>query len=119
MMLSRFEEHVRAGLAGLNETLRTITTSAGVEIVRLDDAMLDLSLELHFGEIELSEFDRAVLAVVLIKGRSLRESGETDVNFCGLDSDLWPWEKQPRQGAELKKLYDDAGVRVYAGFTLT
>ena len=66
----------------------------------------------------LSEFDRAVLATVLTKGRSLRDSGETDVSFCVLDSDLWPWGKSGR-GAELKKLYDYAGVRVYPDFTLT
>jgi hypothetical protein len=78
-----------------------------------------MSLELHFKEVELSEFDRAVLATVLTKGRSLRDSGETDVSFCGLDSDLWPWQKktdQPRP--ELKKLYEDAGVRGYSDFRL-
>jgi hypothetical protein len=119
IMLSKFEGHVRSGLAKLNDTLRDITKVAGVEVLRLDDAALDMSLELHFKEIVLSEFDRAVLATVLTKGRSLRESGETDVSFCGLDSDLWPWKKksgEPRP--ELKKLYDDAGVRVYSGFTL-
>jgi hypothetical protein len=82
-----------------------------------------MSVELHFTEVVLSEFDRAVLATVLTKGRSLRDSGETDVSFCELDSDLWPWEKggkeirRPRP--ELKKLYDDAGVRVNPDFTLT
>ena len=82
--------------------------------------MLEMSITLHFKEIELSEFDRAVLAAVLIKGRNLRDSGEADVNFCDLDSDLWPWEKgSGRPRAELKKLYDDVGVWVYSDFTLT
>ena len=86
----------------------------------MDDAVLGMSLELHFKEIELSEFDRAVLAAVLIKGRSLRDGGGVDVNFCELDSTLWPWEKKNRQErAELKNLYDDAGVWVYSDFTLT
>ena len=80
---------------------------------------LEMSLELHFKEIELSEFDRAVLAVVLIKGRSLREGGEADVNFCNLDQGLLPWQKGGGPKAELKKLYDDAGVWVYSDFTLT
>jgi hypothetical protein len=72
-----------------------------------------MSLALYFKEIELSEFDRAILATVLTKGRSLRDSGETDVNFCELDSDLWPWEKKTRRArAELTRLYDDAGVWV-------
>ena len=40
--------------------------------------------------------------------------------FATLDSDLWPWEKKTgRPRAELKKLYDDAGVRVYSDFMLT
>jgi len=119
-MLSSFEGHIKSELERLNDTLRGITTAAGVEVVPLDGAVLDLSIELHFKEIELSEFDRTVLAAVLIKGRDLRDSGEADVNFCGLDSDLWPWEKRTgRARAELKQLYDDAGVWVYSDFTLT
>ncbi len=117
-MLSSFEGRVRSGLDKLNDTLLDITKTAGVEVLPLDDAALRMSVELHFKEVELSEFDRAVLTTVLTKGRSLRDSGETDVSFCELDSDLWPWEKkkidQPR--AEFKKLYDDAGVRVYSDF---
>jgi hypothetical protein len=84
--------------------------------------MLDKSVELHFTDIDLSEFDRAVLAAVLIKGRDLRDSGESDVNFSTLDSDLWPWEKKSvpsRARPELKQLYDAAGVWVYIDFTLT
>jgi len=110
-MLSSFEGHVRSGLAKLNDKLLDITKAAGVEVLPLDGPMLDTSVALYFKEIELSEFDRAVLAAVLTKGRSLRDSGESDVSFCELDSDLWPWEKQTgRARAELKKLYDDAGV---------
>jgi hypothetical protein len=119
-LLASFEGHVTGELAALTETLRAITSAAGVVVLPLDDAALGMSLELHFKEVELSEFDRAVLATVLTKGRSLRDRGETDVSFCELDSGLWPWQKktdQPR--AELKKLYDDAGVRVYSDFRLT
>ena len=119
-MLSSLEGHVGSGHSKLNDKLLEITKAAGVEVLPLDGPMLDMSLELHFKEIELSEFDRAVLATVLTKGRSLRDSGETDVSFCGLDSDLWPWEKRTRRArAEFKKLYDDAGVWVYSDFTLT
>jgi hypothetical protein len=118
-MLSSFQGRVASELAGLNDTLRHITSAAGVEVVPLGGAVLDMSVELHFKEIELSEFDRAVLAVVLIKGKSLRDGGEADVNFCELDSKLWPLDKRnPQARAELKKLYDDAGVRVYSDFTL-
>jgi hypothetical protein len=118
-MLSSFQERVTSELASLNDTLRGITTATGVEVMPLDDAVLDMSLELHFKEIELSEFDRAVLAAVLIKGRALRDGGEGDVNFCELDTKLWPWDKRTQPRAELKKLYDDAGVWVYSDFTLT
>ena len=118
-MLSSFEGHVRSGLAKLNDKLRDITQAAGVEVLPLDGQVLDTSLALYFNEIDLGEFDRAVLAAVLTKGRSLRDSGETDVSFCELDSDLWPWEKRTgRARAELKKLYDDAGVWVYSDFML-
>ncbi len=119
-VLSKFEGSVNSELARLNDTLRDIATARGVEIVRLDDDVLDMSLELHFKEIELSEFDRAALAAVLIKGQSLRSSGEADVNFCDLDSNLWPWEKGTgRPRGELRQLYDDAAVWVYSDFTLT
>ena len=120
MMLSRFEGLVRSGLDKLNDTLLDITKAAGVEVLPLDDAALGMSLELHFKEVDLSEFDRAVLATVLTKGPSLRDVGESDVSFCGTDSDLWPWEKKTgRPRGELKQLYDDAGVWVYSDFTLT
>ena len=119
-MLSSFEGHVRSGLDALKDKLFEITSAAGVEVLPLDDGMLEMSIDLHFKEIELSEFDRAVLAAVLIKGRRLRDGGEVDVNFCELDSDLWPWEKGTgRPRAEFKKLYDDVGVWVYSDFTLT
>ena len=119
-MLDSFQGHVTSELAALTDTLRGITSAAGVEVLPLDDAVLAMSVELHFEEVDLSEFDRAVLATVLTKGRSLRDSGETDVCFCALDSDLWPWEKKTRRArAEFKKLYDDAGVWVYSDFTLT
>jgi rRNA-processing protein FCF1 len=119
-MLTTFERHVTSELAGLTEKLRDIANSTGIEILPLDIAVLDMSLELYFKEIDLSEFDRAVLAAVLIKGRNLRDGGEADVNFCDLDSNLWPWEKRTRHvRPELKKLYDDAGVWVYSDFTLT
>jgi len=119
MMLSKFEGLVKSGLDKLNDTLVDITKAAGVEVLPLDDGALDMSVKLHFKEVDLSEFDRAVLATVLTKGRSLRNSGETDVSFCELDSDLWWWQKktgQPRD--ELKQLYDDAGVWVYSDFRL-
>ena len=118
-MLSSFEGHVRSELAKLNDTLLDITKAAGVEVLPLDDAALDMSLELHFKEIVRGEFDRAVLATVLTKGRSLHDSGETDMSFCGTDPQSWPWERETgRARAELKKLYDDAGVWVYSDFTL-
>lgn len=117
-MLSSFEGHVRSGLTKLNEKLLDITKAAGVEVLPLDGLVLDMSLELYFKEIELGEFDRAVLATVLTRGQSLRDSGESDVSFCTLDSDLRPLDRTGRPRAELKKLYDAAGVRVYSDFML-
>jgi len=119
VLLSSFEGHVRTGLAKLNDKLLEITSAEGVEVLPLDGQVLDTSLALYFKDFELGEFDRAVLAAVLTKGRSLRDSGETDVSFCELDSDLWPWEKRTgRARPEFKKLYDDAGVWVYSDFLL-
>ncbi len=119
-MLQKFEGSVTADLRRVTEALREITTAPGIEVIPLDGAVLDMSVDLHFEEIEPSEFDRAVLAAVLIKGRELREQGENDVNFAELDSKLWPWEKKTvRNRPELKRLYDDAGVWVYSDFTLT
>jgi hypothetical protein len=119
-MLQKFEGNITSDLAHLNDSLREITTARGVEIVPLDGNVLDMSVDLHFEEIEPSEFDRAVLAAVLIKGRQLRDGGEADINFAEIDSKLWPWEKRTgRARPELKRLYDEAGVWVYSDFTLT
>jgi len=119
-MLRKFEGSVTADLRRVTEVLREITTASGVEVIPLDGTVLDMSVDLHFEEIEPSEFDRAVLAAVLIKGRELREKGQNDVNFAELDSKLWPWEKKTvRNRPELKRLYDEAGVWVYSDFTLT
>ncbi len=119
-ILQSFEGCVTADLAHLNEFLREITTAHGVEIVPLDEKVLDMSVDLHFEEIEPSEFDRAVLAAVLIRGGEMLKQGVEDINFAELDSKLWPWEKkEPRARPELKRLYDEAGVWVYSDFTLT
>ncbi len=119
-MLSTFQGQITAELDRLKDTLRDITSAAGVEVLPLDDAMLKMSIDLQFTEIKLDTFDRAILTAVLTKGRSLRDGGATDVNFCTPDSDLLPWEKKTgRPLDELKKLYDDAGVWVYSDFTLS
>lgn len=119
-MLQSFEGSVTSALSRVTEALREITRRDGVQIVPLDADVLDMSVDLHFKEIEPSEFDRAVLAVVLTNGHKLRESGEADVNFAELDSKLWPWEKNTGNARpELKRLYDEAGVWVYSDFTLT
>ena len=89
-MLSTFQGRVTAELDCLKDTLRDITSAAGVEVLPLDDAMLKMSIDLHYTEIKLDTFDRAVLAAVLTKGRELRDGGATDVNFCTSDSDLLP-----------------------------
>jgi hypothetical protein len=119
VMLSTFQGRVTAELDCLKDTLRDITSAAGVEVLPLDDAMLKMSIDLQFTEIKLDTFDRAILTAVLTKGRELRDGGATDVFFCTRDSDLLPWEKKTgRLLDELKKLYDDAGVWVYSDFTL-
>ena len=84
------QKHVTAELDRLKDTLHDITSAAGVEVLPLDDAMLKMSIDLHYTEIKLDTFDRAVLAAVLTKGRELRDGGATDVNFCTSDSDLLP-----------------------------
>lgn len=100
--------------------LREITRTEGVNVIPLDSEVLEMSVDLHFQEIEPSEFDRAILAVVLTTGHKLRENGETDVAFAELDSKLWPWEKNTGNARRaLKRLYDEAGVWVYSDFTLT
>ena len=122
-MLQSFVQDVRTDLSHLNERLKEVSTAPGVEVVALDNEILQVCVDLYFIEIEPSDFDRAVLAAVLTKGKALRAAGIQDVNFCQLDSKMWPWEKkkadQPqRPRSELKKLYDAAGVWVYSDFTL-
>jgi hypothetical protein len=117
-MLSHFEQRVASELADRNNTLRDITSSPGIEVVPLDDAVLNMTIELHFKKLKLSEFDRAVLAVVLIKAKKLRDSGETDIKFYEIDSDLLPFKGSLETRAALKALYDHAGVEVLSGFPL-
>jgi predicted nucleic acid-binding protein len=56
-MLLSFQGRITSELARLKDTLRGITSAVGVEVVPLDGAVLDMSLELHFKEIELSDWD--------------------------------------------------------------
>ncbi len=119
-ILQTFEGTVTSALSHLSDSLREITSAVGVTVIPLDSEVLEMSVDLHFQEIEPSEFDRAILAVVLTTGHKLRESGERDVAFAELDSKLWPWEKNTGNARrELKRLYDEAGVWVYSDFTLT
>jgi len=86
----------------------------------MDDRQLELSIEISFlKDVDLSYFDQGVLAAVLGKSDMIRrEDPAAEISFCGLDSDLWPWDRRGRRDA-LRDVYDRHEVWVFGGYDLT
>lgn len=85
------EHVVREDLQRMEGTLRTLSASVGLDVFPLDASMLARSTQLWLELPELEPYDQAVLAAVLIRAHELVKTGERELVFCELDSDLQPW----------------------------
>jgi predicted nucleic acid-binding protein len=114
--LDRMESMVQRDLDQLNALLENLRREQGLEIFNMDEQMLELSAE--FSHLGLQPFDQAILASILVKAKTLRESGVEDFAFCELDSDLQPWDRIGESKEPLASFYDQAGIWVYQDFLL-
>lgn len=117
-VLDKFERLVKQDLDNLEADLENLKTEKGLEVFSLTQEMLEKSVALAT-EIDLKPFDNSILAAILIRAKELKESGETDLVFCELDSDLQPWDKNGNSKPVLTNLYNDARLWVYSDFTMT
>ncbi len=118
-LLNRFDASVKSELARLPQILGALRTEPNLEIFALNDAMLEMAVELSFMDLSLQPYDQSVLAAVLVRGRELWNEGERELCFCELDKDLQPWDKDFKRTPPLADLYDRARVWVFGNFELT
>jgi hypothetical protein len=118
-LLNRFDASVRSELARLPQTLDALRTEPNLEVFALNEAMLEMAVELAFMDLSLQPFDQSVLAAVLVRARELWDTGERELCFCELDKDLQPWEKDFKRKLPLADLYERAGVWVFGNFERT
>lgn len=119
--LKLYDAEVSRQLRAIDRRLDELVNWPGVEIFALNDAMLARAIDLrHTPEVQqLKPFDEAILAAVLVQTEEVRKLGAADVRFCTLDTDLWPRSRKTgaiRPG--LQKLYEDAGLRIQADFSV-
>lgn len=112
------ENLVKTDLQKIEVTLRDLKQARGLEIFSMSEAMLARSTELCFELPDLKPYDQAVLAAVLVRAEELLKSGERELVFCELDSDLQPWDKIGDSKTKLTELYDRANVWVYGDYLL-
>lgn len=117
-VLDRYETLVLAELASIEDRLRLLQASPGIEVFPLGEEMLRRAVDLSTQNLDLKPFDQAILAAVLVRGEALRTEGADEVSFCELDSDLQPWDKNGRSKEPLSGLYDSAGIWVYGDFDM-
>ncbi len=112
------ENVVRNDLQRIETTLRELTENRGLEVFPMCAAMLARSTELCFELPDLKPYDQAVLAAVLVRADELLRSGDRELVFCELDSDLQPWDKNGDPKSKLTEFYDRANVWVYSDYLL-
>lgn len=118
-VLDRFETSVRGEIHELGQVFAALRSNeAAIDVFALDDEMLERSVALSGGDLELEPFDQAILAAVLVRASRLRDGGANDLAFCEIDGDLQPWNRQGFAKQPLTRLYDEAGVWVYGDFEL-
>jgi hypothetical protein len=112
------EKVVKNDLHRTETTLRELAKTHGLEVFPMNAAMLEQSTNFCFGLPELKPYDQAVLAAVLIRAGELLKSGEREIVFSELDSDLQPWDKNRQVKPKLTELYDRANIWVYGDYLL-
>jgi hypothetical protein len=117
-LIEQMEYAVRNELRAMEQTLRQLAASRGLQVMPYDAAMMERALEYGFLLPELKPYDQAVFASVIVGAEALLKAGEREMFFSELDSDLQPWD---RNGARLEKLatiYDEANVWVSGDYLL-
>jgi len=117
-VLDRYEASVKAELDHVEDRLGLLRSQPGVEVFALTEEMLVRTIELSAEKLYLEPFDQAILAAVLVRAQTLRDSGVQDISFCELDKDLKPLHKGGQIDQPLVRLYNAAGVLVYGDFAM-
>jgi hypothetical protein len=94
VVLDKMESSVRNDLNRLDERLTELKTVKGLKIFDINKEMLERCSALSFEKLGLQPFDQAILASILIRAEELTASGEKNLAFCELDSDLQPWQER-------------------------
>ncbi len=112
------ENLVKSDLRQIEMALRDLAKSAGLDVFPTSSAMLARSIDLCYELPELKPYDQAVLAAILVRSDELLKSGEHELAFCELDSDLQPWDRSRHLKPKLTELYDRANIWVYGDYLL-
>ena len=112
-ILDRMESRVKADLDRVDDSLDSLRVATGVEVFNLDQEMLERCASLSYLRLDLKPFDQAILASILVRAEQLRSKGVDETDFCELDSDLQPWDKDRNPKRQLAELYNEARVSVY------
>jgi len=116
--LEQMEKRVQTDLKKLEETLISLKTAKGVETFHLSQPMLERCATLSLAKLDLQPFDQAILAAILVRAEELHAEGIDQMDFCELDSDLQPWDKDRRAKQPLTGFYEKARIWVYGDFSL-
>lgn len=112
------ENVVKNDLQRIEVTLRELAQNPGLDVFPMNAAMLARSTGFCFDLPDLKPYDQAVLAAVLVRADELLKSGERELVFCELDSDLQPWDKAGDSKPKLTELYDRDNIWVYSDYLL-
>jgi hypothetical protein len=99
------ESRVKADLDGVDESLESLRMTRGVEVFNLDQEMLERCASLSYLRLDLKPFDQAILAAILVRAEQLRSKGVDATDFCELDSDLQPWDKDRNPKRQLADVH--------------
>jgi predicted nucleic acid-binding protein len=117
-VLDRMESRIKADLDGVDDSLDSLRAAKDVEVFHLDQEMLERCASLSYLRLDLKPFDQAILAAILVRAKQLRSKGVDQTDFCELDSDLQPWDKDRNPKRQLADLYSEARISVYGDFLL-
>jgi hypothetical protein len=117
-VLDRMESRVKADLDRVDDSLDSLRVATGVEVFNLDQEMLERCASLSYLRLDLKPFDQAILASILVRAEQLRSKGVDETDFCELDSDLQPWDKDRNPKRQLAELYNEARISVYGDVLL-
>lgn len=117
-VLDGMQNTVRDELRAMEERLRELAASPGLELINYDADMMSRACEFGFTMPEIKPYDQAVLACVVVRAERLYRAGDREMFFCELDSDLQPWDRNGNRLERLATLYDDANVWVCGDYLL-